>query len=121
MDNMVRYAGTVSGADLFKRYAARNVTYLLGTADNDPNHRSIDKSCSAKADGAFRLERGRNYIRYERHLAGPAVKLNRHAYEVVGVGHDQARMLGSKCGAALLFGTPEARNEAGAACQAPKL
>jgi hypothetical protein len=121
MDKMVRYAGNVKGADLFRRYAERDVTYVLGTADNDPNHRSIDKSCAAKADGAYRLERGRNYIRYERHLAGSGVKLNRRAYEVVGVGHEQALMFGSKCGAALLFGMPEAKNEQGAACQAPEL
>jgi pimeloyl-ACP methyl ester carboxylesterase len=119
LDKMVRYAGNVDGPVLFKRYAARDVTYLLGTADNDPNHRSIDKSCGAKANGAYRFERGKNYIRYEQYLAGSAVRLNRHAYEVVGVGHDQAKMFGSKCGASLLFGMPAAANAAGAECRAP--
>ena len=109
---------TVSGLrPLFKRYAARDVTYLLGTADNDPEHRSIDKLCGAGAQGSFRLERGRNYIRYERHLAGSSVKLNRGAFEVIDVDHDQARMFGSKCGAALLFGLAEEKNAAGADCR----
>lgn len=120
MREMVRYAGNVDGAALYKRYAGRDVTYLLGTADIDPNHRSIDKSCMAKANGAFRLERGRNYIRYERHLAKTAMTLNRQAFEVIDVDHDQARMFGSTCGARLLFGLAEEQNKAGAACRAPQ-
>lgn len=120
VEGMVRYAGTLDGAALFKRYAARDVTYLLGTADNDPEHRSIDKLCGARAQGGFRLARGRNYIRYERHLAGADVKLNRRAFEVIDVDHDQARMFGSKCGASLLFGSADEKNTAGAACREPQ-
>ena len=118
MQQMVRYAGNANSETLFRRYAGRDVTYLLGTADNDPNHRSIDKSCMAKAGGASRLERGRNYIRYERHLAKTELILNRQAYEVIDVGHDHARMFGSKCGARLLFGLAEEGNATGAACRA---
>lgn len=121
MQQMMRYASGTNGAELFRRYAARDVTYLLGTADNDPNHRSLDKSCAARAAGSHRLERGRNYIRYERHLAGSSVQLNRRAFEVIDVDHNQARMFGSKCGALLLFGTPEERNSEGAACRPTEL
>lgn len=117
VENMVRYAANIDGPALFKRYAARDITYLLGTADNDPEHRALDKTCGARAGGAHRLERGRNYIRYERYLAGSTVKLNRRAYEVVDVDHDQARMFGSRCGAALLFGMAETKNSGGAACR----
>lgn len=116
-ENLVRYAAKPDGMALFKRYAARDVTYLLGTADNDPEHESLDKTCGARAGGVHRLERGRNYIRYERQLAASGVKLTRRTYEVVGVDHDQRRMFGSKCGAAILFGMPEARNASGATCQ----
>ncbi len=121
LDKMLRYAGSVDGATLFKRYAARNVTYLLGTADNDPNHVQLDKTCGAEAQGAYRLERGRNYIRYERYLAGSTVKLNRQIYEVIGVGHNHAHMIGSQCAATLLFGMPVEKNTDGAACRAPQL
>lgn len=120
-ENLVRYAAKLDGAALFKRYAARDVTYLLGTDDNDPEHESLDKTCGARAGGAHRLERGRNYIRYERHLAGSGVKLNRRAYEVIGVGHSQAPMFWSKCGAALLFGLVEEKNLEGARCRLPQL
>lgn len=119
-EGMVRYAGNLDGAALFRRYAARDVTYLLGTADNDPEHRSIDKLCGARAQGSFRLERGRNYIRYERHLAGSNIQLNRRTFEVIDVDHDQARMFGSSCGARLLFGLAEEKNAAGVPCRAPQ-
>jgi len=117
MGQMVRYADGASGAELFRRHAVRDVTYLLGTSDNDPNHRSIDKSCAARSAGSHRLERGRNYIRYEHYLAGSGLKLNRRAYEVVDVGHNQAQMFASKCGALLLFGMPEEKNSDGAICR----
>lgn len=119
-ENLVRYAAQLDHAALFRRYAARDVTYLLGTADNDPAHPSLDLACGARAGGAHRLERGRNYIRYERHLASSTVKLNRRAFEVIDVAHDQARMFGSKCGAAILFGMAEEKNASGAVCRAPQ-
>lgn len=105
---------------LFNRYAQRRVTYLVGTNDNDPNHRVLDKACGAEAEGPTRLDRARNYWRYERHLAGRK-RVNHQAHEVVGVGHDQARMFGSRCGAQAVFGMPSSTNATGAACRAPRL
>ena len=116
-ENLLRYAGQQNTATLFARFAAREVAYLLGTADNNPQHEQLDQNCGAQAGGAHRLERGRNYIRYERYLAGSNVKLNRRAYEVIDIGHTQSRMLGSHCGAALLFGVEEGKNVVGAACR----
>lgn len=117
INGLVRYAQGSSGADLFSRYAGRDVVYLLGTADNDPNHRVLDKSCMARTQGAFRLERGQHYIRHEQQLAGTTTPLNRQAWEVIDVGHDHARMFGSRCGARLLFGRPGERNAGGAHCR----
>ena len=37
------------------RYASREVIYLLGGADNNPEHRLLDKTCGAEAQGATRL------------------------------------------------------------------
>ncbi|MEC3767533.1 hypothetical protein [Cupriavidus sp. SS-3] len=121
MQDMVPYAKGVDGMALYRRYAGRQVTYLAGTEDNDPNHRVLDKSCGAEAEGSTRLQRARGYLRYERYLAGPGLVIRHQAYEVVGVGHDQARMFGSQCGAQAVFGMPEAANAGGAACRAPQL
>ncbi|AJW45207.1 alpha/beta fold hydrolase [Ralstonia mannitolilytica] len=120
MVDMVPYAAGKSGRMLFNRYAQRRVTYLVGTNDNDPNHRVLDKACGAEAEGPTRLDRARNYWRYERHLAGRK-RVNHQAHEVVGVGHDQARMFGSRCGAQAVFGMPSSTNATGAACRAPRL
>lgn len=65
MQHMVAYANKMSGDDLYRRYQKRQVTYLAGTSDNDPNHRVLDKSCGAEAEGPNRLERARGYWRYE--------------------------------------------------------
>ena len=38
-------------AALEAAYLARDVVYLLGTGDNDPNHPFLDKTCMAEAEG----------------------------------------------------------------------
>nr|CCA82287.1 conserved exported hypothetical protein,alpha/beta-Hydrolases domain [blood disease bacterium R229] len=57
MVDMVPYAAGTDGKALFKRYAQRQVTYLVGSDDNDPNHRVLDKACGAEAEGPTRLDR----------------------------------------------------------------
>ncbi len=71
MQDIVSYAKGTNGLSLYRRYAARQVTYLAGTDDNDPNHRVLDKACGTEAEGATRLQRARGYLRYERYLASP--------------------------------------------------
>ena len=116
-DKLLRYAQGAGHANLFQRFAGRHVIYLLGSEDKDPNHTQLDRSCGAQAGGRHRLERGLNYIRYEQHLAISGMILSRSAFEVIGVGHTQSRMFGSKCGVRLLFGLADERNAAGAACR----
>ncbi|WP_395824764.1 hypothetical protein [Collimonas sp.] len=119
MQNVVPYGQGRSGMALFQRYAQRQITYLLGANDNDPNHSNLDKRCGAEAQGPSRLQRGLAYQRYERHLAGAALPLVRSEYEVIGVGHDQAGMFGSQCGRAALFGNdgPGTGLGSGAVCR----
>jgi hypothetical protein len=54
-DNMVDYGQGLDGEQLFKRYAARDVIYLVGAQDNNPNLPSLDKSCGAGMQGTDRL------------------------------------------------------------------
>lgn len=121
MVDMVPYAAGMDGRTLFRRYAQRQVTYLVGSNDNAPNHRELDKTCGAEAEGPTRLDRARNYLRYEHYLAGAREPVRHQAHEVIGVGHDQARMFGSRCGAQAVFGLPAAANATGAACRPPQL
>jgi hypothetical protein len=85
-------------------YTHRDVVYLLGTRDTDPDHRALDKSCMAEAQGPSRLSRGEAYFTYlkERHPGDLAHRL----VHVPGVGHNGDRMLTSECGMAVLFDRP---------------
>lgn len=92
---------TGDAASLESRYVSRDVVYLLGAADTDPNHRQIDRSCAALAEGPYRLARGRAFLAHlqARHPTLPAQR----AHEVPGVGHNAAGMFASACGLAALF------------------
>lgn len=113
---MIPYGAGMDGTTLFRRYARRAVTYLLGTADNNPDHRVLDRSCPAMAQGSTRLERGRAFLRYERFLAGKTARGHHLAYEVNDVGHDQSRMFGSVCGVMTLLQTEPPPGYRGASC-----
>lgn len=117
MDKMPPYAGNHAARHIFNRFANRHVTYLIGSEDNDPNHRVLDKSCGAEAQGPNRLKRGLAYIRYERYLADNPARLKRRAFEVIGVGHRYEEVFGSKCGLSEIFGVAEGMNSAGAVCK----
>jgi hypothetical protein len=89
---------------LEERYIKRDVVYLLGEADTDPNHPSLDRSCAAEAQGPNRYARGMNYLfaLEQRHP-----NLVRHSIlSVWGVGHDAGSMFVSACGLAVLFDRP---------------
>ena len=99
------YAQGKKHRQLEQAYIERDITYLLGAKDTDPNHPALDKSCEAEAQGAFRLERGKNYFEYlaQRHPQG----LNQRLVEVPGVGHNGDQMFTSPEGQKALFGEYE--------------
>ena len=96
------YVGATSGLEA--RYAALEVIYLLGTADNDPNHIALDKSCAADAQGPYRLARGEAFFAYFK--ARHPDMTTQHLARVPGVAHSSTRMFGSICGIAALFDRP---------------
>ncbi|WP_152973069.1 alpha/beta hydrolase [Pseudomonas asplenii] len=101
LQNLPAYVTGQSSAQLEQAYVQRDVTYLLGQKDINPNHPALDRSCAAEAQGAYRLVRGHNYFAYlqQRHPQGLAQKL----VEVPGVGHDGNRMFTSAQGQEALF------------------
>jgi pimeloyl-ACP methyl ester carboxylesterase len=96
------YVGDTTGMEA--RFAARQVVYLLGTADTDPRQANLDMTCGGEAEGAYRFARGEAYFAYlqARH---PGTLAQRAAL-VPGVGHNGAKMFGSVCGLAALFDRP---------------
>ena len=102
-DAVPPYVAGTSVAALESRFVARDVIYLLGTADTNPNHPALDKSCEGEAEGPYRLARGHSFFAY---LQARHPGLTQRLWEVPGVGHDGAKMLGSACGLAALFDKP---------------
>jgi pimeloyl-ACP methyl ester carboxylesterase len=106
MENLPPYAADAAAKALETAYAARDVTYLLGTADVNPNHPALDKTCAAEAQGPYRLARGRAYFAY---LSARHPGLAHRLFEVPGIGHDGDGMLASPQGKAALFGDTDPR------------
>ena len=88
---------------MIDRYRSRNVIYLLGFYDNDPNDHSLNKSCAAMLQGTTRLERGLLYFNYLKQLWGDEI-LDRHQLEVVPfAGHSGRQMITSDIGVKYIF------------------
>lgn len=104
MDERPPYLADATPAALEQRYVERDVIYLLGTLDTNPEHPALDKSCMAKAQGPYRYARGHAYVdaMAKRDNGTP----NHRVWDVAGVGHDGDKMLTSKCGLAALFDSP---------------
>ena len=98
------YLASASAARLEQRYVARQVIYLLGTRDTNPNHPALDKSCMAEAQGPYRYARGHSYAAVMAARDGGTP--NHRVWDVADVGHDGDKMLTSKCGLAALFDIP---------------
>lgn len=89
---------------LFRRYAARDVTFMVGERDNDPWHRVLDRTCGANMQGAHRVERQLNYLRYEAFLSSKwGVPIHHPQITVAGIGHNAARLLATQIVADTLF------------------
>ncbi|VVM77433.1 hypothetical protein PS662_02138 [Pseudomonas fluorescens] len=101
LTDLPAYAEGQTPAQLEANYVQRDVVYLLGQQDIDPNHPALDKSCEAKAQGANRLNRGRNYFDYLKR--GHPQGLNQQLIEVPGVGHNGDGMFTSPEGQKALF------------------
>jgi pimeloyl-ACP methyl ester carboxylesterase len=99
------YVGVVDAAELEKHYLSRDVLYLLGAKDTDPDHPELDKSCPGEVEGPYRLFRGKAYFKYLelRHPELNGAAAAQQLWLVPGVDHDGERMLNSECGLAALF------------------
>lgn len=102
LEDLPSYANGQTPEHLEQAYIQRDITYLLGAEDIDPQQPALDRSCAALAQGADRLSRGHLYFDYlrQRHPS----RLNQRLIEVPGVGHNGQQMFNSPAGQAALFG-----------------
>ncbi|WP_204259674.1 YXWGXW repeat-containing protein [Lichenicola cladoniae] len=104
LEDLPIYGGDARPSELERDYVQRDIEYLLGTLDTDPDRTAIDKSCGAEAQGPNRYERGHDYFRYlqARHPSD----LRQQLHDVPGVGHDTSGMLTSDCALAAIYDAP---------------
>lgn len=102
LQNLPAYAAGQIPAQLENNYVKRDIVYLLGQQDTDPEQPALDKGCEAQTQGPYRLLRGHFFFDYltRRHPEG----LNQRLIEVPGVGHNGNGMLTSPEGLKVLFG-----------------
>lgn len=94
----------LSPEQLLHRYAARDVTYMVGALDNNPDDRVMDRSCSAMLQGRTRVERQLAYMRYEQFLATKwGMDIHHRQFQVTGAGHNDAHLFNAKSVANELF------------------
>jgi pimeloyl-ACP methyl ester carboxylesterase len=104
MEGRNDYMSSLDAEAMVRRFVSRNVVYLLGESDTDPEDSSMDTGCEAQLQGAQRLERGTNYWRSLQRVAGPSILRHQSRVTVPGVGHDAHDMFASAEGQAALFG-----------------
>ncbi|GLK88955.1 alpha/beta hydrolase [Pseudomonas turukhanskensis] len=95
LDKLPAYATqhTLSAQQLFRRYAQRDVVYLVGSDDDNPDARVMDRSCSAQLQGATRRQRQVNYVAYEQQLGRQwRTPIAHPQWQVNGVGHDSSAL-----------------------------
>lgn len=103
LQSLNTYMSAVGREAIRSQYARREVVYLLGGEDNDPNDPSLDRRCPAMLQGRFRLERGQIYYNYAGYYFGRTI-YRRHSLAIVpGVGHSSAGIFASDCGKYFLF------------------
>ncbi len=96
------YVGAPSPAAAEAAYAARDIVYLLGAADDDPNHPELDRSCAGEAQGPDRLARGLAFFRAMQAQEGAA--LRQSVVLLPGVTHNVRRAFTAPCAIPVLLG-----------------
>jgi hypothetical protein len=97
------YMESVGEEQIMAQYDPREVIYLLGEEDDDPNHPGLDTGCSAMLQGDHRLERGIIYFNHLYEVFGYSIFWHHEQAIIPGVAHDANAMFTSDCGLYYLF------------------
>ena len=96
---------TSTAEESLRRYLSRDVTVVLGTEDRDPASLLLEVHPAAMAQGANRLERGRNFHAYARERAAKReLAFGHRLVELAGTGHAAEDVLAAPQTRAILFG-----------------
>ncbi len=103
LDELFTYPALAGLDSILARTGRREIIYLLGQLDNDPNSSSLDKSCEANLQGAHRLERGSIYFNYVKQFFGENQSPFQQLDTVPFAGHSDQVMYTSDIGLFYLF------------------
>jgi pimeloyl-ACP methyl ester carboxylesterase len=104
LEGLNTYMQVVGESKIRSQYAQRQVVYLLGEEDNDPDHKELDKDCPAMFQGAHRLERGTIFYSYIQCYYGAVIQAQHTKVTVPGVGHSAGAIFNSPEGIKQIFG-----------------
>ena len=85
------------------QYKERNVLYLVGSEDNNPDDPFLSTTCYSMLQGTNRLERAQIYFEYLKYYYGTQIT-NKHMFKIVqNVGHWGRGLITSEEGVAFIF------------------
>lgn len=86
-----------------KQYAKSDVTYLVGSRDNDPNNSTLSTTVAANLQGSNRLQRMQFYKKHLQNHFGNKV-LSQHKFFIIpNVGHSSKGLMNSRIGKRVFF------------------
>jgi hypothetical protein len=103
LDNLFTYPATTGRGQIRNFLGKRNIAYLVGELDNNPNSSSLDNSCEARLQGRHRLERGIIYFNYLKNYYGEEILKLQTLDIIPNAGHDNFKMFTSEKGLFHLF------------------
>lgn len=86
-----------------EQYKNANITYLVGSKDDNPNYKTLDKRVAAKLQGATRLQRAKIYYNYLQFYFGKTITQKQKLHIIEGVGHSGKKLISSPEGQKVLF------------------
>ncbi|NJR75937.1 MAG: hypothetical protein HC773_24690, partial [Scytonema sp. CRU_2_7] len=104
LEKLNSYMQNIGVNKIRSQYAQRQVVYLLGEQDTDPNADSLDKDCPAMLQGKQRFERGTIFYNYLQQYYGSTIQGNHTKVTVPGVAHSGRDMFNSDQGIQQIFG-----------------
>lgn len=100
--NDTPYMEAIGAALLLDNYRQANITYLVGSDDDDPNDSSLDTGCKAMAQGAHRRERAEQFFAHIGDVFGSTIYESQSFAIVPGVAHEGRKLINSDVAKAIL-------------------
>jgi len=107
LEGLFGYLDDIGAETIRERLPQRNVIYLVGGNDNNPNFPNFDRRCQALLLGRHRLERGINYFNYLQFYYNDVFNIDINETQkmdiVPRVGHSSFGMYTSEVGRRYIF------------------